>query len=138
MPATTLTKNNILNYNFGSQAYSPSLPSTMYFGLSTTLVGPTGLATTTEPLTASGYARVSYLNNTDKWTTSTVGSLSNKIAISFAQSSVAWGTILGVFIADSGTRATGNVIWYHNIDPSIIVQTLTIVTFAIGAIIVTM
>jgi len=35
MPAVTLLKNNVLNYNFGNISYLPVLPATMYFGLST-------------------------------------------------------------------------------------------------------
>jgi hypothetical protein len=137
-PATTAMLNNILNYNFGSQAYSPALPATMYFGLSTTLVGAAGLATVTEPLTASAYARVAYVNDTAKWTTSSTGSLSNKVVIAFPQSSASWGTILSVFIADSATRAAGNVLWYTTLAPSILIQNYTIYSIAIGAIVVTM
>ena len=137
MPATTITLNNILNYNFGAQVYSPVNPANMYFGLSTTLVDATGLATSTEPATASGYTRQTYVNDTAKWTTSSVASLSNKIAITWTQASASWGTILSVFIADSTTRAAGNILWYHTLSPTMPVPLNTTVSFAIGAIIVT-
>ena len=47
MPATTLMKNEILNFNFG--AIAQTTIATMYFGLSTTLVTVAGLASSTEP-----------------------------------------------------------------------------------------
>ena len=62
MSATLLTLNNILNYNFGSRIYSPVLPPTMYFGLSTELVTTSGLVSGSEPATANGYARVAFCN----------------------------------------------------------------------------
>jgi hypothetical protein len=218
MGATLATINNILNYNFGSRVYSPVLPATMYFGLSTTLVTAAGIASVTEPATANGYARVALCNtllasvtgmaytvkavtlkatnvfavgdpitvagvntgftvtNVDgtwvcktgtnatdivfdvtsqpvgttpqtitvgtvtsgNWTASTTGTLSNGRAIAFPQSSASWGTILSIFIANSGTRAAGDVLWYYTLSPSRVVAINTIESFAVGAVVVTM
>lgn len=38
LSATIFSTNNILNYNFGSVAYSPALASPMYFGLATEVI----------------------------------------------------------------------------------------------------
>ena len=141
MPATTLTLNNILNYNFGVRAYPYSLPDTiMYFGLSTTLVGATGLATVTEPATAAGYARYDYngTNAPETWTTSTEGTLSNVNSFSFSESSSAWGTILSIFIADAYSRNTGHVLWYQTLYPSLYVPTNFVVTFPAHSIVASM
>jgi len=139
MGATTAQLNNILNYTFGAVAFSPANPATMYFGLSTTTVDATGLASSTEPLTASGYARIAFTNNqSSHWHNSTAASIHNDIAVTFAESTAAWGTILSVFIADSGTRAAGNIIWYQTLSPSLVVQDNTIVEFPAESIVVTM
>ena len=133
MPATTTMINNILNYNFGSQAYSPALPATMYFGLSTTLVNATGLPSATEP---AGYVRKSFTNNTTNWNTSTVASLSNKVALVFAETTGDLGTIRSIFIATAASA--GTILWYYTLAPAIVVLDNTVLTFAIGTIIVTM
>jgi hypothetical protein len=137
MPPTTALMNAVVNYLFGKQAFSPAIPDPLYIGLSTTRVDATGLASATEPLTASGYARISYANDTGAsgWTTATTGSNSNKAAATFAESTADWGTILSVFIADSGTRAAGNILWYYTLSPSVECPDNTILSFDIGHII---
>ena len=137
MPPTTLMANNILNYNFGGRAYStPAFPADVYFGLSTTLVDATGLASVTEP-SGGSYARVAYSNDAtpQKWTVSSVGSLSNTDAIIFPKSTADWGTILSIFIADTATA--GNVLWYCTLVPSFIVLDDTVVTFDANSIVMT-
>ena len=138
MGASLLTALNILNYNLGSQAYSPSLPANFYVGLSTVTIvitATTGIGTVVEPATANGYTRVTSANNTSSWTTATTtAGLSNKLDLAFPTSSSPWGTILAVFLADSGTRNAGNVWWYLNLAAPIIVQTSTIITLAAGTV----
>jgi hypothetical protein len=135
MPATILSINEILNYHFGKQAYSQSAPATMYFGLSTTLVTASGWSSVTEP--AAGYARVSYTNDTNGWTTSTTETLSNKLDVVFPESTSAQGTMLSLFIIDTASGA-GDVLWYTPLAPSIIVQANTVLTFGTGLIVVSM
>jgi hypothetical protein len=134
MPATLLTLNEILNYHFGRQEYSYSAPTTMYFGLSTTLVTASGWSSVTEP--SGGYARVSYTNTTDGWTTSTTETLSNKLDVVFPESTSEQGNMLSLFIIDTDSGA-GNVLWFAPLYPSIIVQANTVLTFGAGLIIVT-
>jgi hypothetical protein len=130
---TTVALNDILNYNFGKQAYSVSIPSTMYFGLSTTEVTATGYGSVTES-SGYGYARTSLSNDTSGWTTSSAGTLSNKLAVTFPQCSGGnWGTILSIFIIDS-TSGVGNVFWFYTLSPTIVTVTNMVVSFAVGAI----
>lgn len=129
--ATTETINNVLNFNFGAQAYSPANPATMYFGLSTAAITAAGLTSTTEPATASAYARVAFTNNqSSHWHNSTASSTHNDIAISFPACATGdWGTIRGIFIANSASRATGNVLWYHNFTSPFAIQVGATLTF---------
>jgi hypothetical protein len=139
MPATNDTINAILNLTFGSQAAVPidPMPATMYIGLSTTLVDATGLASSTEPATADAYARVTFTNNDTNWSTSTAASLHNDVAITFTESTASWGTIQSIFIADSGTRAAGNILWYATLSPALVVGDNTVVSFGVGSVVVT-
>jgi hypothetical protein len=120
--ATTYTINNILNFAFGSKPYSPDNAGEIYFGLSTTLIDETGLATVTEPLVGS-YARVAADNDKTTWTTSSAASgVDNSITIDFPASTASWGIVLSLFIADSGTTGAGNILWRTALTPGIIVQ----------------
>ena len=138
MPATLLCLNNILNYNFGAIAYAQTLPATMYFGLSTHLLTATDVATTdaVEP-TVGSYARKSFTNNDTNWSTSTLGTSHNDVALTFIESTASWGTALSIFITDTASGA-GNIWWYYTLNPEIIIQDNTIVNFPIGSIIVSM
>ena len=222
MPATRLNLNNILNYCFGTRAFStPSQPSSLYFGLSTTLITPSSnlvanvtamsYSTKTVTLTASNifavgdiitvagvnlgftvtnvdgtwtcitgtnsttivfvvtnqpvgttpqtisvgtvsgavvtepgggsYARTSAYGNTSsplKWTASTVASLSNTDTVSFPKSTASWGTILSLFIANSGTTGAGNILWYCTLSPTITVLNNTTLSFEANSLVFTM
>ena len=141
MPSTNLAINNILNYNFGGSAYSETLPATMYFGLSSTLVTATSTGATVAEPSGGSYARKSFVNNTSNWATSTLGTLRNLAEVAFVKSTGIWSTsiapILSVFISDSGTTGAGNIWWYATLSVPLVVPTLTIVSFPIGTIIVT-
>ena len=110
-----------------------------WLGLSTAVMtGASTGATASEPATADGYARQPIFLGTDYWTLSTAQSTDSKTDIAFVQSSDAWGTIQSVFIADSSTRAAGNIKYYTILDPSLIVQNNTIVTFLAGSLTVSL
>ena len=141
MPATTYALNKILNYNFDTRAFTP--PTAFWVGLSLAVCtsASTGSADTAINALGYSYARVSYTNNagTDtNWTTSSVGTLSNKIAITFPESTGAWGEIKSIFLADSTTEGAGNILWYYNFSPTFTIGTGTTATFAVGSIIVSM
>jgi hypothetical protein len=132
MTATLSERNNILNYVFGSAAFSPANPGSYWIGLSTTLVTNAGLSSVTEPSGAAAYARVEIVNDTTSWTTSTNGLLKNKNQIDFPESTGSWGTILSVFLADAANA--GHVFWYAPLVPTLIVQANTIVSFVANSI----
>jgi hypothetical protein len=127
---TTLTLDRIMNYHFGATGYDPDEASThhIYFGLSTTEVTKDGITTVTEPLAASGYARVGYDNNKTTWSTSSgsTPSLYNNISITFPKASASWGEIRSIFIADVITRHGGNILWFKSLSPSAYIQANTI------------
>jgi len=121
-----------LDYNFGGTSYS--VPSTLYFGLSTTSINIDGSGGT-EP-SGGSYARVSLTNNKTNWGNASNASLTNSTAVQFAESSASWGTITTVFISDALT--SGNVWWYDTLTPARSVSSATTVLFAIGAVTVQM
>jgi hypothetical protein len=85
----------------------------------------------TEPGGGS-YARTAAYSNDGsplQWTVSSGGSLSNTEAVSFTKSTASWGTIQAIFVADSGTTAAGNVLWFANLSPALAVPSNTTVTF---------
>jgi hypothetical protein len=132
MSSTYYINNKILDYNLGSTSYS--VPGTIYMGLSTTSIDIAGTGAT-EPSTGS-YARVAITNDTSAWNNSSSGVKTNKLAVTFPESTAAWGTITHVFFADAST--SGNVLYYEALTTSKVVQINTTVYFAIGAITVNM
>ena len=134
MAITNYSANRILDYNFGGTSYSGTLPATMYVGLSTTTPAIDG-TNVTEPV-AMGYARVPITNNKTTWGNANASSLVSTIAVTFAISSGAWGTITHVLIYDALT--SGNLWFFDALAPSRTVATSTIVTFDSGAITVSM
>jgi hypothetical protein len=141
MPASNFTKNVLLNHCFGQISSATVSIATIYFGLSTTEVIATSTgATVAEPPTADGYARIAFTNNqSGHWSNSTAETLNNSgEAVTFAESTDIWGDIVSLFIADSGTRAAGNILWYTTLLPSLSVGDNTVVDFGAGTIIVTL
>lgn len=130
---TTYSANRVMDYNFGSTAYSGGLPATYYFGLSTTTINFDGTGAT-EP-TGGSYARVAFTNNKTNFGTASNGILTNATAVTFAESSASWGTITYVGMWDALTG--GNIWWFDVLSPSRAVASLTTVIFAAGAVTVT-
>ena len=128
MSVTYFSSNKVLDFNFGVVSYTP--PATHYFALSTTSpnIDSTGF---TEP-SSGAYARVALANNKTNWTTAASGVLTNASAVTFAESTASWGTILAVGMFDALT--SGNLLWYDVLSPSRVVASATTVLFAIGSI----
>jgi hypothetical protein len=135
MAITTATANKVLDYLFGSIAFSNL--STMYMGLSTTQIQPDGTGAT-EPSTSTAYARIPIVNNKTNWRTASAASLSNSTAITFPESTASWGTITHVFLAASATVGAADIWYFEALSVPKTVQTSTTVQFAIGAITVSM
>lgn len=132
MSVTYTSANKLLDYNFGLTAYS--VPTTYYFGLSTTTINIDGTGAT-EPATGA-YARVAFTNNKTNWGVAALGVLTNAVAVTFAESTASWGTITYVFMADALT--SGNIWWFDALSPARTVASATTVLFAVGAITVQM
>ncbi|MFZ2992549.1 MAG: hypothetical protein WA061_02425 [Microgenomates group bacterium] len=133
MNATTYEANKILNHIFGgaegggASVYTPE--AVWHVGLSTTLIDATGVYT--EPA-GGGYDRVDITNDKTTWSDSTVATLQNDIAVTFPASSSSWGTIVSVFLIDSGTPGAGNTRYYYNLNPSFPVVGGSTVSFSAG------
>ena len=127
MSVTHTSANKILDYNLGKTSHTP--PTTYYVGLSTTTIAIDGTGET-EPSTGA-YARVAVTNNKTNFTTASLGSLTNDTAISFVESTLAWGTITYVFLADNLTA--GDIYFFEALPSPKTVQADTTVLFAIAA-----
>ena len=132
MSATDYARNQILNYNFGSAAYS--VPGTFYVGLSTTTISSSG-SNATEPSGAS-YARVSVTNNKTNFTYAASGCLVNATEIAFAESTGSWGTIVDVGIWDH--TSSGSVWYFTSLPTSKVIQDTTTVSFSASALSISM
>lgn len=129
---TYTSSNKIIDYNFGGTTYT--VPTTLYFGLSTTAINIDGTGAT-EP-SGGSYARVALTNNKTNWSVASNGIITNSTAITFPTSTASWGTITYVAIWDALT--VGNIWWYDALTPSRSVASSTTVLFAIGAVTVQM
>jgi hypothetical protein len=138
MSATTFMLDEVINFNFGAIA-QPALAS-HFFGISTAVATVAGITGATEPPTANGYSRYTFTNNqTTHWSHSAGSGTHNDETIVFgANTNTDWGTIRSIFIADSGTRDAGNVLWYYNFPVPFVVQIGATITFAIGSVVITM
>jgi len=132
MAITYYSGNRVLDYNFGGTSYT--VPSTLFFGLSTTTIQIDGSGAT-EP-SGGSYARVSLANNKTNWGNASNASLTNAAAVQFTESTASWGTITYVGIWDASS--SGNVWWVDALSPARSVSSATTVLFAIGAITVQM
>lgn len=132
MAITYYQANRILNRDFGGVSFA--VPSTLYFGLSTTVINSDGTGAT-EP-SGGSYARASAVNDKTTWSNASSASLNNLISISFPESSASWGTITYVFIIDAAS--SGNMLYFDTLSPSRAVASLTTVLFAASAITISM
>jgi hypothetical protein len=100
----TTVERAILDAWFGGTA--PSLPATLYFGLSTTTIS--NAAGPTEP-SGGAYARVASTNNATNWpaaTGNTPAVKKNANAITFPTSTASWGNCTDGFVADAASAGT--------------------------------
>lgn len=118
-------------------------PNTVYLGMSTrSFSGATDANIKSgEPAAANGYARVAVVNNNANLPDATgaapaASSLNTSFAFPASTGSWAGGSTLNIgFIADSPVVAAGNVIWYGQLNPTVVVNASgTTVTFGVGSI----
>jgi len=127
MSKSTYEANRILDLRFGGSAYT--IPPTLYIALFT--AAPTIAGGGTE-VSGGAYARVAVTNNSANWPASSGGAKSNAIAITFAQATAAWGTIVAAAIFDALTA--GNMLAFHNLDAPKTVNIGDTVSFPIGSV----
>ena len=130
MPATSLAKNNILNYNFGSTAYPDTLPATMYFGLAITTaissvftVVPTALSyllkvvtitvannfTAGDTVTVSGVNTAFSVTNIDGiWTLDSANATTIVFTVSVQPTGTTPQTLTGGWVIKSPVEPSGN------------------------------
>ena len=119
-------ENSLLNHTFGGTAYTPL--TTMYVGLST--ANPTDTGSLTGECTGGSYARIAITNNKTTWSTSSAGSLSNAITITFPTATASWGTVTYFFIATASTA--GAVVAYGALSVAKTIDTGDTALFNIG------
>ena len=132
MAITYVSGNKILDYCFGATSFV--IPATYYFALSTSSPSIDG-TNFTEPV-GNNYSRVSFTNNKTNWGTASNASLTNSVAIQWAESTGSWGTIVAVGMYDAST--SGNLYWYDSLSPARSVASATTVLLAISAVTVQM
>jgi len=134
MSITTYASNKNLDKNFGATDYTP--PATYYVGLSASTINVSG-STVYEPTTGS-YLRVSLTNDKTEFAVASGSIIRNLNAITFAESSAAWGTIVDMFLADNAATGSGNIWFYTTLPVSKTVQENTVVVFAASAVVISL
>lgn len=135
MAITNLSGSYILNQFFGSVA--PTIPGTLYFGFSTTAPNISGVVTG-EP-SGNGYARIGVTNNKTTFSTATTATLTNSIAVTFAESTGQWASGAALAYVCVWDALTGGNLWFFDtLTPSIIVNANTTVYFSASGITISM
>jgi hypothetical protein len=98
MSKTNYERNRSLNGRYGDGTYTK--PGVVYVGLQTSM--PTVSSVGTE-VAGGGYGRVAVTNDGANFPDPVAGVTSNAIAITFAQATAAWGTVVGASIWDALT-----------------------------------
>jgi hypothetical protein len=124
--------NRILDQIAG--AVSPTIPATYYFGLSTTPIVDAGTGYTEPTTVSTAYARVAVANNKTTFGNAGSNSVTTLISISFPESTLSWGTITTVFIADALTVGTGNILYSGTLSTPTAIATGTVFYFGAGGV----
>lgn len=116
---------NMVAGNVFKTQTSPSLPTKMYLGLSTTTPTVSG-ANISEPSTSYAYSRIELTD----LTTPTNGVVTNSVRLDFPESTGKWNTITHWVIFNSATG--GNALMYQELDPTRTIEQQTVVSVKIG------
>lgn len=106
MSFSTYLENKLLDYTFGSTAFTPS--GDLWIALSTASINDDGEPTEPDVIN-SGYARVSGANDKDTWSTAAAGAIHNKIAFTFPEAVGNWGEVTYFAIMDQSGTGLGNM-----------------------------
>jgi len=123
-------ENAILDHVLGGSDYSR--PGTVYVALYT--VAPTDAGGGTE-VTGGSYARVAVTNNAINFPAASSGSKHNGTAVTFAQATANWGTVVAFAILDALTG--GNFLYWGDLTASKSVENGDTAEFAVSGITIT-
>lgn len=122
----------LLDHVFGNAAYSA--PATLYVALYTATPSDSGGGT---EVSGNAYARVAVTNNATNFPAASGGSKANGTAITFPQATPSgWGVVTQFGIFDAST--SGNLLAWGDLTASKTVDALDTVSFAIGALTITL
>jgi hypothetical protein len=119
----------LLDHVLGNSAYSA--PATLYFALYT--VAPTDAGGGTE-VTGGSYARASHTNNLTNWPSA--NPKQNAVAITFAQATADWGTVVA-FAIHGAASGDAQMLYWGDLTASKSVENGDTAEFAINGITVT-
>lgn len=120
---TTYFKNCVAGNLFRTKT-NPGLPTEYYAGLSSTPPQADGTGVT-EPSSGAGYARVKL----ESLSAPENGTVKNAEAVTFPESTAAWGTIPYLVIYDASAAGQGNLLMFEELDVSRTIEKGTILTF---------
>jgi len=128
MAFTYFLDNKLLDHIFGGVNYS--VPTTLYFGLSTSTPTVEG-TNVTEPV-GNNYSRVAITNDTTNFSLASNGIKYNNISITYPTSTGAWGTVTHFVIYDALTG--GNFLGFSPLNNPQTIETDNTLSFASNAI----
>lgn len=99
---TTAVHNQILDHRLGGTA--PTVPATLYLGLSTTTITAAG-GNITEP-SGNNYSRLAITNNKTNWSVSASGIVSNAVQFDLPIPSGSWGSLVDWFLSSASSGGT--------------------------------
>ena len=128
---STFLSNKLLDYQFGGTVYA--LPANFYIELYTAAPTDAGGGT---PVGAGGaYARAAVTNDAANFPNAVGGSKSNAAAITFAQATAPWGTVVAFGIFDA--LVGGNLLYWALLTTPITIPTGGTFSFATGQLVIT-
>lgn len=127
-------EDKLLDHAFGGGDYTR--PATVYVALCTTTPTDSSTGSTIVEPSGGSYARVAVTNNATNFPASSGGSKSNGTAITFTTASGSWGTVTAVALVDASSA--GNVMAWGALTASKTVDSGDTVSFAIGALVITL
>lgn len=139
MAIAYVQSNKILEFNFGGRTQVNTSP--LWIGLSKTTPTAYG-GNITEP--TGNYGRISVDNTPSgaKWSTSSLGILSNAVELAFIESTSEWAAtsapITHIFIADTEFGTGTSVLYYEALSANRPIPSNTTVYFSIGALTISM
>lgn len=128
MPLSDVRANALLDQLFGGVA--PTLPATLWVGLSTTL--PTDVGGNVSEPVGNGYARVQTPRNQTTWPAAASRSVANGVVVTYPQPTGSWGSP-GWFVVYDAATAGAFVGWGALRSTQLIDASSAPPSFAVGA-----